>query len=796
MQVPYSWLKTFLPTDLPPETIAETLTRIGIEVDHMAPGPLRFEGIIVGEVRTLSPHPNADHLRIAEVFDGKNLLPIVCGDPHCKTGMKTALAPIGAALFPENEKKWVIKKAQLRGVVSHGMLCSEKELGLSEKEDAILTVDPEIPAGTSLSSLYGDVIFFLSLTPNLGHCRSILGIARELSIFLDIPLHIPPLPSYEGDFLSETPFDIGSLDPSLVASYRCQLIENCQIAPSPNWLARILQHAGIRPINNVVDVTNYYMLEFGHPLHAFDTGTFTHPTLSVSLTNTSFPLELLDGKTYTIPKETLMVYGGKDPIAVAGVMGSQHSSVQSSSSSILLEAAHFSPNAVRKSSKQLGLRTEASMRFERGVDPAQIDAVLQRATLLIAHLTKGIPSRSPRKKGETDYTPRFVSCTVHRTNQILGTSFSSNQLESFLQRLHMDPKPTTTSSSTFHIQVPSYRNDLHLEIDLIEEIAKIVGYENLPRTKPTIPLHSLPHSPLFLFEQQMRNVLLREGLQEFLTCNLISPLEQEQFAEASMGAKDAISVLKPSSINQSVLRTSLLPSLLSCIQINLHAKRHCMAVFEIGQIHFKKNGAYVERPTLGICITGQQRPHHWSGSSSPVDFFDLKGMIENLFCGLHLRAPSFSSSSFKNLHPNRQASIAIEKIQVGCLGQLSIEKEKELSLKYPLFFAEIDLLDLLQYKETIHQIAPIPIYPESERDWTLSLPPDVSSGKILETIHSVRSKFLKKAVIWDLYQGKELTIRFTYRSDQTTLENEQVEKEHRRILSQVSKSLSLPAPTP
>ena len=785
MRVPLSWLQEYLSLEQSPEQIAELLTLSGLEVDGIEAAPLSFSGVVVGEVRSVVPHPQSDHLRIAEVFDGDTCVSVVCGDPQCSPGMHTAFAKLGAKLTDETGQKLCIKKTKLRGVFSYGMLCSEKELGLSDRGETIMRIDSSLTAGTPLEKIYGDHIFVVSLTPNLGHCMSILGIARELKAQLALPLKTrPSLELLEEMPPSEEAIEIAHLDPKCALNYHCRFLRNCKIAPSPDWLQRRLQCAGMHCVNNVVDVTNYVMLELGQPLHAFDWDTFAKKTVTIRQAPDPFSLELLDGKTYPVPKGTATIYAGDVPVSIAGVMGGAATQVQQTSQNILLEAASFVPEAVRKSSKLIGLRTEASARFERGTDPHQPKEALERAATLLAQLTGATVARGTVSKIAVTPKKKSLCCRLAKTNQILGTDLGAHDVENILQRLDMQPKRLDRDS--FQVTIPSYRNDVHAEIDLIEDIARLFGYHRIPRGSAKAPLTTLPHSPLFLMEQKVRAQLLSEGLQEFLTCNLVHPAAEERFAENALSKKRAISVLRPSSVDQSVLRSSLLPSLLHSVKLNFQTKQSSLAIFEIGRIHFRGD-AYCERPMAAILLTGKARPHHWEEKPRSVDFFDLKGIIENLLKSLEIPNPTFSQKTLASFHPKRQAEIAVGPLTVGSLGELSPQKLLEMDIDVPIFFAQLDLFDLLEAATPKQQMTPLPLYPESKRDWTVALPPTVSAGELVTALLKMRSKWLKDVVVWDFYENTHLTLRLTYRNDKATMTHEQVEKEHLRLIDTVTK---------
>ncbi|MCB1106548.1 MAG: phenylalanine--tRNA ligase subunit beta [Chlamydiia bacterium] len=781
MRIPLSWLKEFVSLDLTVEALSEVMTLAGLEVDKVEKTPFSFQGVVVAEIKETSPHPNADKLKVAKVFDGSETMQVVCGDPKCRAGMKVALATVGATL---GEIK--IKRSKLRDVESFGMLCSEKELSLSEDDRGIMELGQDAPLGVPLSDLLGDIIFEISLTPNLGHCMSILGIGRDVAAMLDQKVKVPSFELKESSQSAQVKVTIK--DPENCFRYGARTVRNIQVGPSPDWLKSRLENSGIRSINNVVDVTNYVMLEMGQPLHAFDQKKVEGQTIFVESTTSPITFETLDGIKRQIPENTLMICDAHGPIAIAGVMGGANSEVSEATTDIILESASFNPSAVRRAGKALGLRSESSARFERGIDFEMVLTALDRAASLIAELGGGevcqgkvdeMPKKRPKKP---------IKLRLNRTNDILGTKLSFNEIESFLKRLEMEVKGKEES---LEITVPSYRNDIHDEIDLIEEVARIYGYNNIQKGKSPAIHSSLPHAPIYVMEKKVRESLIGSGLQEFLTCDLISPELTKLCLEKGLGEKEEIKVLKPSSVDQSILRMSLLPGMLQAVKYNFDRKNRDIRAFEMGRIHFKDGDHYRERMMAAILLTGKRSPEHWESKGGDVDFFDLKGIFENLIEG-----GKYAPTRLKSFHPGKQASLDVEESRLGVMGEVHPEILKRLDIEAPIYFGQIDLHEWMAILPKEKLMTPLPQFPGSDRDWTFTLQGDVPLGSVFDVIDLFPSKLLKKTLLLDIYESekigknkKNVTFRFIYRNDRKTLEQPQVEKEHERLIHHVTERM-------
>lgn len=792
MKIPLSWLKEYITLPSSLEEIDKTLTLAGIEVDAVETLAPSFEGVVVAEVIEAERHPNADRLTVAKVFDGTETLQIVCGAPNCRPGIKVALAKIGASLQDE-EGPWKIKKGKLRDVESFGMLCSADELKIGEKTEGILELPSDIPLGTDIASLYNDTILHLSLTPNLGHCMSVYGIARELSAFFDTPLKSLSTQAQEG-VLSSSAFKVKVEDKDLCPHYSCSLVKSVQVGPSPDWLKRRLELCGIRSINNVVDISNYVMLAIGQPLHFFDFDKMDGRQIQVTPCKTNTTLTTLDGIERTLPEKAIVIQDKQKILTIAGVMGAQNCQICDTTQNVFIEAAVFHATSIRKTSRILGLKTDASSRFERGVDPNAIAIAIQMANDLLTSLACGkvevplcIAAKEPLKE-------KKISCRVKKVQTILGISLSPGEISKLLSKLQI--WTTQETDEAIEVIVPSFRNDLTQEIDIIEEIARLYGFNNLPKSNALHISSPLADTPFFALENLARQFLLEEGLQEFLTCDLISPDIARSTQEKSDRHTELLSVLQSKSSDYSVLRPSLLPGLLQVAKYNLDHQNQNIFGFEVGRVHFKREDACLEQPSIGIILSGNNAPHSHQKKSEEVTFFDLKGIIENLLHAFGIEDLSFEVSHLHNFQPGRQARIKSKDTFLGVLGEIHPFTREELGISQRVYFAELDLqvVNSLQRKKI--SVTPLPLFPTSERDWTVSLRKDVPIGEVLNCIENLASPLLEKVFLLDLFESEKIGIdrknatwRFIYRDTKKTIESETVETIHTDLLQKVAQKL-------
>lgn len=795
MKVPYSWLKEFIDLNVTPEEVAKTLTLAGMEVDAIEKVGSSFSGVVVGEVLDVEKHPNADKLVVAKVSNGIETFQVVCGAPNCRPGIKTALAMVGATLDDENGGTFKIRQSKLRGVESFGMLCSFEELKLGNESDGIIEFESHIPVGQDVSTLYADAIFEISLTPNLGHCSSVLGIARELAAAYDLPVKKALVEIYEDDFSKlEDLVKVEVEDYETCLRYSCRLIKDVTITESPKWLQDRLNQVGIRPINNVVDVTNYVMTALGQPMHAFDFSKIEDATIRVRKVFDGESFITLDEKPRILSKDDLLIADGKKAIAIAGVMGGLDSGIQANTKEILLESACFLPTSIRKTSKRLQLQTDSSKRFERGTDPNMTLYAIQLASQLIEKVANGKVVQGTIDLKRETFKEKTISCRLNRINQLLGTELGVSEVESIFKKLEMSSK--VDGKLCFSVTVPTYRNDLQEEIDLVEEVARIYGYDNIPKATPKYSASNLNHSPIYLFEGEVRSKLIAEGLQEFLTCDLIGPSLLNVVNGPNMDENSVVKVLNPTSIEQSVLRTSLLPGLLQAIKYNKDHQNSDVSAFEIGRIHFKNEDKYKEHSVVGIILTGKKNPKHWSSKEESVDFYDLKGIVENMLQDIGIDHYEFRENQIDIFHDSRQAMIFVNDLEVGSIGEIHPSVQRKLDHPERILFAEISLHDLYPLRKNEVRMSPLPLYPNSTRDWTITLKEEVSYEEILKCIRSTPSELLEEVLMMDIYRSdklgrglKNVTLRFTYRDREKTVSQESVDREHANITNEILKSI-------
>lgn len=795
MKVPLSWLKEYLDLTQTPAELAHTLTLAGIEVEGIETSSLKFSGIVVGKVLETRRHPSADRLCIAKVSDGKEEFQVVCGAPNCRAGLKTAFAKIGAVLIDQEGKSFKIKKSKLRDVESFGMLCSEKELRLGEGLEGIMELSDEFEVGKDLASYYSDIIFEVSLTPNLGHCMSIYGLARELSAQLNSPLKKLSFNLKEDEEPVEKCIQALLIDKKQCLRYACRAVKGIQLGPSPEWLKKKIEACGIRSINNVVDIGNLVMLEFGQPLHMFDADKIKGKKIIITAQTDYTELETLDDIKRPIPPDVLLICDMAGPLAFAGVMGGKDSAVTDHTVNVVIEAACFTPQAIRKSVRLLGVKSDSSQRFEKGIDANGVIDAMNYATFLLQKVAGGKICKGFIDQKAHEFVEKKIACRIQRVNHLLGTHLSAGEIAGLLRRLEM--KILQETNHELLVAVPTYRNDISTETDLVEEVARVYGYNNIPKPIPILTTSTIPHAPVYLMEKEIRSHLIAEGLQELMTCDLISPTQAAMTLEHSMSKEALISVLLSHSVDQSILRPSLLPGLLQVVKYNIDHGMANIAGFEVGRAHFKEKDRYIEPTVAGVILSGKRAPYHWHPKPEDFDFYDLKGIIENLFASLKIEDLEFQTSHLQNFHPSRQAKIRKGEALLGVMGEVHPDHVAKIDIPQRIFFAEINLHELMPLIPKQWKVADLAQFPGSELDWTVTLNEELPIDEILRALRSVPSRLLGKVMLLDLYKSEQIgkdkknaTFRFFYRDMEKTIVYETVEQEHARIIAAAAEKLN------
>lgn len=782
MHVPLSLLNRFFKHPISLSEILEACDRIGVEIFIPSSSNV-LSSVVSAKIISTLPHPNSDRLRIAQVFDGDQTWQVVCGAPNCRPDIIIPFAKIGAVLPDPDKHSFKIKKSKIRDIESFGMCCGADEIGYPhlQNEDGLLELPVTTPLGEDISVLLNETILELSLTPNLGHCASLYGLAREIAFCSKAELNLPE------DLISTKEYSIlntyGSNEPDLCPLYVYAKVSNVSPIPSPKDLQDKLLSLKIKPINAIVDITNYIMFCLGQPLHTYDANHVDTHSLNVRLSTPKETITLLNNQNITLPEGLLLVCDQNNPLALAGIMGSLQSSITENTQSIILESAFFNPSTIRLAQKHTSLHTEAAYRFVRGTDPKTVLPALKSALQLLSTVFPNAEISTIVTKGDTSYVTKNISVRKAKVNQLLGTSLSSNILAEKLSSLGFQSLEETFDTVT--VDIPSYRHDINEEVDLIEEVARTEESLRASTKSPNRTIYSEGYS----LEKQIKPILTGSGLLEFYTCDLLDP-EMTTWSEES----PEISLL--GSKHATALRHSLLPGLLKSTALNLNRQSTAVQAFEIGKT-YHKNVSYQEKLRLGIILAGNAKPLSWQNLDTSTNFFILKGIIEKLLNKLGIRIPLIEKPSANpNFHPYQQTQLFL-KHDLGILGMVHPTLRKKADIKIPVFFAELSLDVLLKYmnKKTIHY-KPYPIYPGSFRDFTISVPLELPASILINKLSQSKSKWLESVSLVSIYQNKDVdltqksvSLRLNFQNKEKTLSNEEIDQEYNLLIASLMKQL-------
>ncbi|GGD05856.1 phenylalanine--tRNA ligase subunit beta [Hyunsoonleella pacifica] len=804
MKISYNWLKQFINIEWTPEQTSELLTDLGLEVEGLekyqsVKGGL--EGVIVGKVLTCEKHPNADKLKITTVDLGNDTpLQIVCGAPNVAAGQKVPVATIGTTLYTEEGEAWKIKKGKIRGEESHGMICAEDELGLGKSHEGIMVLDETYKVGTPAADIFeieNDTVFEIGLTPNRADAMSHYGTARDLKAGLlqkeiKVELITPSVSAFSVENRT-LKMDVDVINKTLAPRYCGVTISGIKVAESPLWLQHKLKAIGLCPINNVVDVTNYVLHELGQPLHAFDAGKIEGDKVEVKTLKQGTKFTTLDGVERELHEEDLMICDAEKPMCIAGVFGGIDSGVDKKTKSIFLESAYFNPVSIRKTAKRHGLNTDASFRFERGIDPNITEYALKRAALLIQELAGGditsdIIDIYPKKIEDFQ-----VRMSFENAKKIIGEEIPKETIKSILTSL--DIKVNNVTETGLGLTVPAFRNDVQREADVIEEILRVYGYNNINISdKLNASISSMSRFEDFKIQNVIGDQLAGQGFFEILSNSLTSP-DYTSLSE-QLKTEHNIEMLNPLSSDLSVLRQSLIFSGLEAISYNINRKRQDLKLFEFGKTYHNFSEEKEEYKHLTVFATGNQNLENWNSNSKlKSDFFFLKGVVTAIFSRLGITR--YNELAIKNDLFSEGVTLSLGKIKLIDFGLINKTILKHFDISQEVVCADFNwdaILDIVQRNKITFKA--IPKYPEVRRDFALLLDHNVSFESIHKIAKQTEKQLLKGINLFDVYQGKNLpkgkksyAVSFTLQDENKTLNDKQIDKIMNKLQSNFEKQL-------
>ncbi len=795
MRVSLKWLADYVDIPMAVEELAHRLTMAGVEVSTIESTGGDWDGISVGEVLKVEPHPNADRLRLTTVaLGGGESMTVVCGAPNVAAGQKVAFARTGARLIDGHTgEPTVLTPAKIRSVESAGMVCSEKELGLSDSHEGILVLSDAALVGTPLAQHLGDTVLDLDVTPNRPDCLSVLGIAREVAAMTGGKVREPPHTyAEEGPPIREF-VSVEIADPDLCSRYTAALIEGVKIGPSPAWMQERLLAAGMRPINNVVDVTNYVMLEVGQPLHAFDMRYIGGRKIIVRRPKRGEKLTTLDDVRRALSADMLTIADAEDAVALAGVMGGASSEVSDATTDVLLESANFSPTSIRRTSTTLKLRSEASTRFEKGLSPELTAPAARRATRLMLELAggtaaKGLADAYPRKASEAR-----ISVPRRRLHQVLGIDPPTSKVRSVLTSLgfscHWVPP------ERYEVRVPYWRTDVRIADDVAEEVARIIGYDELPTLPLAGTIPAAPPQPLRELRERVRAILASAGMQEVITYSLTN-LEalRKVLSPEALAAAPPLRVANPMSSEQEYLRTTLRASMLQTLASNLSQAEGILALFEVARVYLPRRDELPSEPEHLVGAVCGRRLDRWGHpAAEAVDLFDAKGYLEFLFERLGL-APAFVSAQEDGMISGRTAELRLDERRLGVLGQVDPRVAAAFDIDSEVFLFEVALDELLEGLARPRPYEAVPRFPPVVQDIAVVVDEGVAAGDVKSLIEA--APLVRHARPFDVYTGepipagkKSLAFSITYQSPEHTLTDQEVSRSQRSIVERLKRQL-------
>lgn len=798
MKISLNWLSDHITLNSTPEELAATLTRAGLEVEEIISTATVPQGVVTAKILSREKHPNSDHLSICKVDPGTGEpLQIVCGAPNCDAGNIVPLATIGTTFKdPDGGKDFTIGKGKLRGVESFGMMCSARELGLSNEHDGLMILPPDTPLGQSVADMFkGDTVYSLELTQNRPDWLSHWGVARDVYALQGGELRFPaadlPAANVTEDFSRLVTVEAADLCPK----YTARVIRGVTVGESPEWMRKRLEAIGIRPINNIVDITNYVMMELGLPLHVFDRALLKEGRIVVRRAGENESITALDGKKYDLSPEMLVIADAEKPVAIAGVMGGEYSGVLDSTRDVVLEAAYFNKTSVRMTSAKLNLSSDASHRYERGADPGMVEKASARAAALILELAGGeLVSDLVSVAAPAEPQPRIL-CRYGRIRSLLGMEVAALEISTIFSKLGMEVEPVNAESC--YVIPPTYRADVTMEADLAEEVARIHGLDKIP----DVPVNAVKcadfSADTFAPVAAVRDALVSTGLYECLGTSMID--EKTALLDYDFTKEDLVAPINPISLDLAILRPSLLGGMLATVKRNISRKNTNLALFEIGNCFCKNPEKYPEeRQEVVIALTGQRHPERFSGERSELyDFYDLKGLIETF---LEERGnPNYTvrPCDDKRFTKGECAELVLDGKRAGVFGRIHASLVKGMRLQTPLYIAVFQLSNLLTASKKPVYYKPISLFPSTSRDVAFLAPADMENETVISFIKRSKVPNLVDVQLFDIFSNesmngkKSMAYSLTFRSGERTLTDDEVNKAHEKLRARLEHGLGV-----
>ncbi|MBZ8171832.1 phenylalanine--tRNA ligase subunit beta [Staphylococcus cohnii] len=789
MFISKEWLETFVEINQPVNVLAEKITRTGIEVDDIIDYTKDIKNLVVGYIQSKAPHPDADKLSLCQVDIGEEApVQIVCGAPNVDAGQSVIVATVGGRL-PGGIK---IKRAKLRGERSEGMICSLQEIGISSNlvpkqfEEGIYVFTSDVKPGTdALTALYlNDQVMEFDLTPNRADALSMIGTAYETAALYNMPLKKPETQCETTNEQAADELSISVQNQDKVPYYSARIVKNVKIQPSPEWMQMRLIKAGIRPINNVVDISNYVLLEYGQPLHMFDKDHIGSDQIEVRQAKAEEKMTTLDDQERTLKESDIVITNGDSPIAIAGVMGGDFSEVTENTTNVIIEGAIFDPVSIRHTSRRLNLRSEASSRFEKGIATEFVDEAVDRACYLLQQYASGTVLQDRVAEGDLGQFVTPIEITVEKVNKTIGFELSKEDIEGIFFQLGFE---TTQEGNTLTVMVPSRRKDITIKEDLIEEIARIYGYDEIPSTLPVFE-HVTPGT---LNDRQAKTRIVKAtlegaGLSQAINYSLVDKARATDF---SLQDRSTISLLMPMSEAHATLRQSLIPHLIDDVSYNVARSNHHVALYELGRVFFGNEEDQLpdEVEYLSGILTGDYAVNTWQSKKETIDFFVAKGIVERIAEILDIQF-EYEAGEITGLHPGRTALVKLNNEIVGFVGELHPQTENDYDLKQTYVF-ELDYDKLMSVSVGYINYQPIPRFPGVSRDIALVINRATPSAQIVNVIKNNGGDILQKTEVFDVYEGehvaedeKSIALRLSYLDTKQTLTDDKVNEVHDRIL--------------